>query len=96
MIASRRAPMPTYTPDSDHEPPSPIDKVAQRIVAYAAAGGILLAIVLWLAKVATFDARLTANEQATNRIEKKVDAQLAVTCIMARRQDPTIVPKDCP
>ncbi len=90
--------MPTasYSPESDREPPSPIDRVAQRIVAYAAAGGILLAIILWLAKVATFDARLTANEQATNRIEHKVDAQLAVTCIMARRQDPTIVPKDCP
>lgn len=85
-----------YTPDSDHNDPSPIDRVAQRIVAYAAAGGILLVIVLWLAKVATFDARLTANEMATNRIERKVDVQLTVTCIMARRQDPSIVPKDCP
>jgi hypothetical protein len=91
----QRAERAPYSPEFDAPPPSPVDRVAQRVIAYAAAGGILLALILWIARVATFDARLTNIETIVSEMRRSQDAILSTTCILTRRQDPTIEPSAC-
>lgn len=98
MMTRRRAhDSPTYNPEVDrHSTPwNQLDSGMQRFLAIAGVIAILVALVGWAGRQLGFDARLTLLETRTATVERKVDATLAVSCIVARKTDPTVEPVEC-
>lgn len=97
MTRTRKDDVPAYNPLTERKP-SPwnqLDTVAQRIIACAAAGAILLAVVAWVGKTLSTDERLTALEAEVRQLSKTAAATKSVACFLARKSDQPITPPEC-
>lgn len=97
-VTTRRAHDPAdYNPDSDRQP-SPwnrLDTATQRFVAWAGAVAIIITVCAWASQTIRIVERVTKVEADAAEAKQLARDNLAVTCILTRKVDPTIEPAEC-
>lgn len=87
----------TYSAEHDRRP-SPwnaLDTVAQRIVAIAAAAGILLMVVAWVGRTLSTEERLKSVEAQLRVLSAQLQDTHGVVCFLALKSDQPIAPPSC-
>lgn len=95
---SRHNDAPSYNPDVDRGPASPwnrLDTGVQRFIAWAGAIAIILSVCAWASTTIHLDERVSKLETDSAETRELARANLAVTCIIARKVDQTIEPDEC-
>lgn len=97
MTRRRANDAPGYNPEHERQP-SPwnrLDTNVQRFIAVATAFAILLGVCAWAANTIGLDTRVTKLEVQQTETNDLLRANLAVSCILTRKVDPTIEPAEC-
>lgn len=95
---SRRDDASSYNPDVDRASASAwnrLDTGVQRFIAIATAGAFILVVCAWASDTIHLAERVSKLESAQAETNELLRANLAVSCILARKVDPTIEPTEC-
>lgn len=95
MTSRRYDDPPTYNPESDRTLWNRFDTSTQRFVAWAGAIAIIVTVCAWASQTIKLDERVSKLEAEQAETNVLLRANLAVSCILARKVDSTIEPSEC-